>query len=192
MLNHKRCGNKWSINELLNLQREYELLEWNIQMISLKHERSVESILYKLEEEGFISSWSEARGFKASNYKKKIENVLNHNKVNEDDEDDEYDEDEEYDEDDEDDEDYIYEEDEEELEEERKNDENDENEDEDDDDDEKDNENNKKINALDKLSERVCNLETSLIDIGLMVKQMFNKQMNNKQMFNKQMNNNLV
>lgn len=62
MQNYKRNGNRWSVNEILNLQREYELLEWNVQEIARKHQRSVEAILYKLESEGFISSWNEARG----------------------------------------------------------------------------------------------------------------------------------
>lgn len=62
MQTYKRNGNKWSVNELLKLQREYELLELNIQEISLLHQRSVDAILYKLEAEGFIESWNEARG----------------------------------------------------------------------------------------------------------------------------------
>ena len=62
MQTYKRNGNKWSVNELLKLQREYELLELNIQDISLLHQRSVEAILYKLETEGFIDSWNDARG----------------------------------------------------------------------------------------------------------------------------------
>jgi hypothetical protein len=62
MQTYKRNGNKWSVNELLQLQRDYELLELNIQEIAVKHERSVEAILYKLEAEGFIESWNEARG----------------------------------------------------------------------------------------------------------------------------------
>jgi hypothetical protein len=62
MQTYKRNGNKWSVNELLKLQREYELLELNIQDISLLHQRSVEAILYKLEAEGFIDSWNDARG----------------------------------------------------------------------------------------------------------------------------------
>jgi len=60
----KRRGNKWSVNELLQLQREYELLELTIQEIAEKHQRSVEAILYRLEDEGFINSWSQARGYK--------------------------------------------------------------------------------------------------------------------------------
>lgn len=62
MQTYKRNGNKWSVNELLKLQREYELLELSIQDIAVKHQRTVQSILYKLEAEGFIESWNEARG----------------------------------------------------------------------------------------------------------------------------------
>ena len=58
-----RYGNRWTINEILSLQREYELLEWTVQQIAEKHRRSVRAILCKLEVEGFISSWDEARGF---------------------------------------------------------------------------------------------------------------------------------
>jgi len=63
-----RSGNKWTVNELLSLQREYELLEWTIQKIADKHQRSVEAILFKLESEGFINSWNEARGFDSQQY----------------------------------------------------------------------------------------------------------------------------
>jgi len=59
----KRRGNKWSVNELLQLQREYELLEWTVQEIANKHQRSVDAIMFRLEDEGFINSWSEARGY---------------------------------------------------------------------------------------------------------------------------------
>ena len=149
MANHKRCGNKWNINELLSLQREYELLEWNIQDIAFKHKRSISAILYKLEEEGFILSWSEARGFNASEYKNQL-NGIEEEDINEDDED--------YEQEDDDDEDYDLEEDEEEEEEE-----------------DYDNEvNNDKEIDLNKLTERVWNLETNLSDISSMVKQMFN------------------
>ena len=63
MTANMRYGNKWSVNELLSLQREYELLEWSVQEIAAKHRRSVNAILFKLEAEGFINSWNEARGF---------------------------------------------------------------------------------------------------------------------------------
>jgi hypothetical protein len=54
---------KWSINELLSLQREYELLEMSIQDIARKHERSVDAILYRLQKEGMIETWIDARGY---------------------------------------------------------------------------------------------------------------------------------
>ena len=89
MSTHMRYGNKWNVNELLALQREYELLEWSIQEIAEKHRRSVNAILFKLESEGFISSWNEARGFELLNY------------YNEDEEDEEEQDDDEEEEDDE-------------------------------------------------------------------------------------------
>ena len=62
---------KWNVNELLSLQREYELLEMTIQDIADKHERTVESILYRLCQEGFIDSWVDARGYQE--YSKKFD-----------------------------------------------------------------------------------------------------------------------
>jgi hypothetical protein len=60
---NRRSNFKWTTNELLSLEREYELLEMTVQEIASKHERSVDSILYKLESEEFISSQTLARGF---------------------------------------------------------------------------------------------------------------------------------
>ncbi len=54
---------KWNVNELLSLQREYELLEWTIQEIADKHERTDHAILYRLQYEGFIETWLDARGY---------------------------------------------------------------------------------------------------------------------------------
>jgi len=62
-MNYTRRGNKWTVNEILSLQREYELLEMDIQEIALKHSRSVKAILYKLDKEEFINSWYDARGY---------------------------------------------------------------------------------------------------------------------------------
>jgi hypothetical protein len=59
----QRHNFKWNINELLSLQREYELLEMSIQDISAKHGRTVVSILYRLQQEGFIETWVDARGY---------------------------------------------------------------------------------------------------------------------------------
>ena len=110
-----RSGNKWHINELLSLQREYELLEWSVQQIAEKHQRTVEAILFKLEAEGFISSWNEARGFDSQLYQNTWSSVgTDENVVNDD-----------------------------------------------------------IVSETDKLTERVWNLETSLSEIGSLVKQMF-------------------
>ena len=64
----RRQGNKWTINELLSLQREYELLELTVQEIADKHQRSDTAILYKLESEGLIDSWNNARGFNSKEF----------------------------------------------------------------------------------------------------------------------------
>lgn len=63
MQTYKRHYKKWSINEILQLQREYELLELSIQEISRIHNRSIRAILCKLEKENFIDNWYEAKGF---------------------------------------------------------------------------------------------------------------------------------
>jgi len=59
----KRTGFKWNINEILSLQREYELLEMSVQEIASKHQRSVESILHKLYAEEITTELHEARGY---------------------------------------------------------------------------------------------------------------------------------
>ena len=73
----KRHNKKWSVNELIALQREYELLGWDIQQIATKHERSVKSILFKLTQEGFIDNWNSAKGFDKSNLTEKFFNESN-------------------------------------------------------------------------------------------------------------------
>ena len=60
----RRANFKWNINEILALQREYELLEMTVQEIAAKHERNVDAILAKLEKEGFIDSRHNARGYR--------------------------------------------------------------------------------------------------------------------------------
>jgi hypothetical protein len=77
----KRRGNKWSVNELLQLQREYELLEWTVQEIADKHQRSVTAIMFRLEDEGFINSWAEARGYQMGSDYDSNEIVYNNVKI---------------------------------------------------------------------------------------------------------------
>jgi hypothetical protein len=54
MSDTRRSGFRWTINEILTLQREYELLELPIHEIADRHERSFFSILNKLKSEEFI------------------------------------------------------------------------------------------------------------------------------------------
>jgi hypothetical protein len=53
MSTHGRYGLKWSVNEVLSLQREFELLGWDINQIAQKHQRTPNAIMYKLDQEGF-------------------------------------------------------------------------------------------------------------------------------------------
>ena len=66
MTDCKRSGKRWTTSEILNLQREYELLNLSVQEISQKHQRSVDSILFKLHAEGLTESLYEANGYTSS------------------------------------------------------------------------------------------------------------------------------
>jgi hypothetical protein len=50
---YTRNGFKWSVNEVLSLQREFELLEWSIDQIAQKHKRTPNAIMFKLDQEDF-------------------------------------------------------------------------------------------------------------------------------------------
>ena len=157
-VNNRRQGNKWTINELISLQREYELLELTVQEIAEKHQRSETAILYKLESEGLIESWNNARGFVSEDYQNSVSS--NKEQVNYDD-----DEAEDVEEccggDDDDDEEYQF------VEEAES------------DDDISDDE-----SEVEKLTERVWSLETSVGEISSMVKNIYSmlsaKQSNKK------------
>ena len=159
MKTYARNGNKWTINEILSLQREYELLKWSIQQIASKHQRSINSILYKLENENFITSWNDARGFEKSYLHKlaqgsstwRINNSINSH-LNDDESIESFDDDNDDD----------YEEEEEEEEEEY---------DEDCD--------NNDIQLI-KLNERITTLESSFNDMSIMVKQIVDSLVDKK------------
>ena len=51
MTTANRFGKRWTINECLQLQREYELLKWSIDAIAEKHQRTPKAIMFKLSEE---------------------------------------------------------------------------------------------------------------------------------------------
>lgn len=53
MSTYSRNGFKWSINEILSLQREFELLGLSIDEIAQKHKRTPNAIMFKLDQEGF-------------------------------------------------------------------------------------------------------------------------------------------
>jgi hypothetical protein len=51
--NHElRSGFKWTVNECLRLEREYDLLKLSVEEIALLHQRSNYAIMYKLDYEG--------------------------------------------------------------------------------------------------------------------------------------------
>jgi hypothetical protein len=51
-INAWRNGYKWSINECLQLEREYDLLKMSVPDMALKHNRTINAIMFKLEAEG--------------------------------------------------------------------------------------------------------------------------------------------
>lgn len=66
-MTYTRANKKWTVNELLALQREYELLEMDISEIAQLHNRSPNAIMYKLESEGFVDDYRNARGYNIMN-----------------------------------------------------------------------------------------------------------------------------
>jgi hypothetical protein len=53
MTHYKRFRNRWTINECLQLQREYELLKLSVNEIADLHQRTPNAIMFKLNQEGF-------------------------------------------------------------------------------------------------------------------------------------------
>ena len=53
MNTYKRFGNRWTVNECLQLQRELELLQLSVDEISKIHQRTSNAIMFKLDQEGF-------------------------------------------------------------------------------------------------------------------------------------------
>jgi hypothetical protein len=52
MTTYRRANAKWTINECLRLEREFDLLKLSIDEIAARHERSAQGIMYKLDSEG--------------------------------------------------------------------------------------------------------------------------------------------
>jgi hypothetical protein len=127
-----RAGNKWTIPELITLQREYELLELTVQEIAERHKRSAFAIVARLESEGLVEIGASARGYVVNE-----DASVDSESVDDDDED------------------YKS---------------GDSDSDEDDD-----------ASDVNKLSDRVWNLETSVTEIGGIVKQMMELMSNDRQ-----------
>ncbi len=49
---YTRANAKWTVNECLRLEREFDLLNLSVQEIALLHDRSPNAIMYKLDTEG--------------------------------------------------------------------------------------------------------------------------------------------
>jgi len=64
----KRHYFKWNNRELIELQREYELLELSIQEIADRHRRSVNAILCRLEKENFVRDWNQYKDKRFDSY----------------------------------------------------------------------------------------------------------------------------
>ena len=54
-INAWRNGYKWSVNECLQLEREYDLLKMSVPEMALKHNRTLNAIMFKLQAEGLCS-----------------------------------------------------------------------------------------------------------------------------------------
>lgn len=78
MTTHKRTGKRWSVAEVLSLQREYELLGWTTKQIAEKHRRTENAILFKLEAEGFKNNNNTFVKPVSSKTDKKVELVFYH------------------------------------------------------------------------------------------------------------------
>jgi hypothetical protein len=150
---YKRNGNRWTINEILTLQREYELLEWSVYKIAEKHQRTVMAILCKLKAECFIQHFNEARGFDVEEYKKSIDESYNCQNNNEQEEDADADDDESDNECCDEDDDYVPQD--------------------NDEDDEEDNDYDYEVDEVEQLTDRVWSIQTSVNEISYIVKSIF-------------------
>jgi hypothetical protein len=50
---YNRTGKRWTINETLSLQRQFELLNLSIDEMAAKHQRTPNAIMFKLDYEGW-------------------------------------------------------------------------------------------------------------------------------------------
>ena len=157
---YKRNGFKWNVNELLSLQREFELLDWSIDQMAESHKRTPNAVMIKLDQEGLADYnvlYSNYHNLNSQiQFNKKDSSELHLDSVHD------YEEEEE--EKEHDDEDYEYEEEEDDEEEEEDDEDEEEEEEEDDDEEEQD--------EIANLNDRVDGLEDSIDEMKEMLQQM--------------------
>ena len=107
-INAWRNGYKWTINECLRLEREYDLLELSVPEMAILHKRTMNAIMCKLQAEGldtfnnlYIKTYGEDEQIN------KLNNLCSTQEDENDEEDDDEDDEEDEGEDDDDDEDYV-------------------------------------------------------------------------------------
>ena len=89
MTSFKRFGNRWTINECLQLEREFDLLELSIDEMAQRHQRTPNAIMLKLDSEGHADY-----NVLYSNYHALNTQIVSQTKSEEEEEDEEEDEDE--------------------------------------------------------------------------------------------------
>lgn len=89
-MNHElRSGFKWTVNECLRLEREYDLLKLSVEEIALLHQRSPYAIMYKLDVEGiadFNELYQQTYPNEASNEESESESEDSESEINDEDE----------------------------------------------------------------------------------------------------------
>lgn len=87
MTTYRRANAKWTINECLRLEREFDLLKLSIDEIAALHERSAQGIMYKLDSEGLADY--NVLAVCGTNYQLRVSDINNQDSNHEEDEEDE-------------------------------------------------------------------------------------------------------
>ena len=87
MTTYRRANAKWTINECLRLEREFDLLKLSIDEIAARHERSAQSIMYKLDSEGLADY--NVLAVCGTNYQLRVSDINNQDSNHEEDDEDE-------------------------------------------------------------------------------------------------------
>lgn len=80
---YRRTGTKWTVNECLRLEREFDLLGLSVQEIAELHERSPNAIMYKLDYEGIADYNDVCQNRQEKTYKMASKAVENEETENE-------------------------------------------------------------------------------------------------------------